>query len=63
MCIYKDICPVYDEWKEICNDRSYETGCLKCIPLLLEAYHDLKGTDYGEIREYLLKGDYLYEDR
>lgn len=59
-CKYSKICPVYDKRRYRCEHNG--TGNLinsnsdyeKCIPLLLEAYHQEKGTPYKEISEYLI---------
>lgn len=52
MCKYKDICPAYDKWSEKCNYNLYK-GSDECIHLLLEAYHQEKGTSYEDIKKYL----------
>lgn len=51
MCKYKDICPAYDKWCERCTERGND-GTIECIPLILEAYHDEKGTPYENIIGY-----------
>lgn len=55
MCRYAEICPAYDKRSEKCNNILFDEDPpeRKCVPLLLEAYHDAKGTNYGCIRKYL----------
>ena len=52
MCKYNVICPACNEYDHRCSENE-EPKFERCVPLLLEAYHDVKGTDYGEIRKYL----------
>lgn len=56
MCKYKDICPAYDKFSESCN-KTLQYGSAKCIPLLLEAYHSIKGTDKHQILPILKEID------
>lgn len=52
MCEYKDICPAYDERCERCTEKqNYKFK--KYIPLILEAYHNEKGTPYNIIKDSL----------
>lgn len=59
-CRYSEICPAYDKRRYRCEhsalndifDPRSEYG--KCVPLLLEAYHQEKGTPYKEISKYLI---------
>lgn len=52
-CKYADICPAYDKCSEQCNSYVSMFGGLGCIPMILEAYHEVKGTPYENISKYL----------
>lgn len=58
-CKYSQICPAYDKRRYRCehngiNDMfELRSNYEKCIPLLLEAYHQEKGTPYKDISKYL----------
>lgn len=55
-CYYKEICPAYDELRKKCSSNSdcrSSYGNINCIPMLLEAYHEQKGTPYKDISSYL----------
>lgn len=52
ICRYAEICPAYDAVAERCVGEKYR-DFKKCVPLLLEAYHQEKGTDYDFLRKFL----------
>lgn len=59
MCEYRYICPAYEQLDNRCNADCYY-GSNRCIPLLLEAYHQEKGSPYEIIKKYLnfsIRGD------
>lgn len=52
-CKYAGVCPAYDERREQYNSNLLTFGDLGCIPMILEAYHEIKGTPYENISKYI----------
>lgn len=53
MCRYEQICPAYNCRSEICEKEQLVMGWEYCIPMILEAYRNIKGTPYDDIKYYL----------